>query len=236
MRKASRNNEAWRLEERRKEARYTMILRVGLLEQQGKSSLCLVKNVSPYGVQIKFYARPLVDAEASLRIADEPAIKGRLVWIEGGIAGMSFDDELDAAKLLRVRQKLSPDQRRSTPRVDIDTTATLRTSGRTCRAAVSDISSLGVRLRTRSALKAGDKAVITFPDLPSLNAYVRWNAGEESGLTFETPIPMQIIAEWIDRRIGGTPSPSAAQSCTPKSRASARGGAGASRRRTPAPQ
>lgn len=234
MPKISRNIEASRLEDRRKEVRYTMILRVGLLEQEGKTALCLVKNVSPYGVQIKFYARPIVGAKASLRIADEPPVKGRLVWIKGSTAGISFDDELDATKLLRVRQKLSPEQRRSTPRVGVDATATLRTNGQTCRAVVFDISSLGARIHTRSALRAGDRAVIAFPDLPSLNAYVRWNDGEESGLTFETPIPMQIIAEWVDQRM--VRNPAAPQPGSPKSRASARGGAGSSRRRTPAPR
>jgi len=193
--------EDWWLAERRKEARYTLILRVGVLEQNGKSSLCLVKNISSSGVQLKCYARPIIDAEASIRVADETPLRGRLRWLDGDIAGMSFDEELDASALLRVQQKLRPNRRRTTPRVSVQATACLRTGGHIYRAAVCDISSMGVRLKTTSALKPGDRAIVTLSDLPSLEAYVRWSESDEAGLVFETPIPMQIIAGWIDGRI-----------------------------------
>lgn len=189
------------LAERRKEARHKLILRVGVLEQGGKSALCLVKNISPSGVQIKCYAPPVVEAEASVRVADEAPIRGRLLWVEGDIAGMSFDEELEPADLLRVQQKLHPNRRRTTPRVNVEAAAYLRTGGHIYRAAVCDISSMGVRIRTTAPLKPGDRAIITLSDLPSLESYVRWTAGDEAGLVFETPIPMQIIAQWVQRRI-----------------------------------
>jgi hypothetical protein len=117
------------------------------------------------------------------------------------IAGISFQQELDAATLLRVQQKLKPNRRRTTPRVAVETIATLRTAGRTCRGNASDISSLGARVRTRSPLIAGGRVIVTFADLPPINAYVRWSNADESGLVFETPIPMQIVAGWIDRTL-----------------------------------
>jgi hypothetical protein len=201
MRNASNDREQWRLAERRKEPRYTLILRVAVLEQQGRSSLCLVKNVSSSGVQIKFYAKPILATDSSIRVADEPAVKGRITWLKDDVAGMSFDDELDPATLLRVQQKLKPNRRRNMPRVSVDALAVVRTGGRTWRAEVCDISSLGARVRTSSALREGDRAVVAFADMPSLNAYVRWSDGGESGLVFETPIPMPIIAHWIEGRL-----------------------------------
>jgi PilZ domain-containing protein len=194
----------WRFAERRKEARFTMILRVGVLEQNGKSSLCLVKNISTSGVKLKCYARPVVDAEASIRVADEPPLRGRLVWIDNDIVGMSFAEELDAAALLRVQQKLRPNRRRTTPRVDVAASACLRTGGRIYHAAVCDISSVGARIKTITSLKPGDRAIVTLSGLPSLESYVRWSDGNEAGLAFETPIPMQILANWIDGRISLT--------------------------------
>jgi hypothetical protein len=201
MRKPSKDSERWRLVERRKEPRYTLILRIAVLEQQGRTSLCLVKNVSSAGVQMKFYARPVLDGHCSVRVADEPAVKGRIMWVRDDVAGVSFDDELDTTTLLRVRQKLRPNRRRTTPRVSVDASAVVRAGGRTWRADVCDISSLGARVRTRSALKEGDRAVIALADMPPLNAYVRWSDGGEAGLIFETPIPMPIIAHWIHGRL-----------------------------------
>lgn len=187
--------------ERRKEARHKLILRVGVLEQGGRSALCLVKNISPSGVQIKCYASPIVGEQASIRVADEAPIRGRLLWLEGDIAGMSFDEELEPAELLRVEQKLRPNRRRTTPRVNIEAAAYLRTGGHIYRAAVCDISSMGARIKTTSPLKPGDRVIITLSDLPSLESYVRWRTEDEAGLVFETPIPMQIIAQWVQRRI-----------------------------------
>lgn len=204
MRKVSSDCQSGHIDERRKEARYTLILRAAVLEQQGRSSLCLVKNVSTCGIQIRFYSRPLPEVDASIRVADEQSVSGRILWVEGNIAGMSFDRELDSASLLRVQQKLRPNRRRSLPRVNVAALATLRTAGRTCRAEVCDISSQGVRIRTKAALNSGDRAIIALADLPALNAYVRWSYGNESGLVFETPIPIQIIAGWIEGRVNLT--------------------------------
>jgi hypothetical protein len=201
MRGLSSDLERWRREERRKEKRFTLILRVGVLEQLDKSSLCLVKNISSTGVQIKFYTHPIVGSEASIRVADEPPVKGRVVWVQGEVAGISFDEELDSARVLRVRDKLGPNRRRSVPRVSVNASATLRTGGRTRHATIRDISSLGARLRTRSSLNEGDRAVIAFAELPPIAAFVRWCDGEEVGLSFETPIPMQVIAHWIEGQL-----------------------------------
>ena len=201
MRKSSSDREAGRSEERRKAVRHTMILRVGLIEQAGRSSFCLVKNISPVGIQIKFYSRPVLDAEASIQVADEPAAHGQVVWVKNDVAGISFKEQLDPATLLRIRQKLTPNRRRSIPRINIEARATLYTGGRTCRAGILDISTLGARIRTRSSVTPGDTAVVRFADLPPIKAYIRWSDGEESGLVFETPIPMQIIVDWIEERI-----------------------------------
>ena len=200
MRSSSKERDAWRLEERRKEARYTLVLRAGLLDQEGRSFFCLVRNISVSGLELKFYTRPMLGSDAVLRIADEPPVNGKIAWIHEDRAGISFHEKLDTPTLLRVRQKLRPNRRRAIPRMNVEASASVRAGGRTRRAVVCDISSLGARVRTDLALGAGDRVVVELTDLPSINAYVRWSDGEESGLVFETPIPMQIIAHWIEGR------------------------------------
>jgi hypothetical protein len=200
MRESSQEKHSWRLEERRKEARYTLILRVAILEQAGKSSFCLVKNISNTGVQLKIYSQPDIDVKTVLRIADEHALEGCIAWIKGDTAGVSFEEELDAPTLLRVQQKLRSNRRRAIPRLSIEAFALLRTGGRTFQATVRDLSSLGARVRTASAIAASDRVFVQLRDLPSIAAYVRWTDGDEAGLVFETPIPMQIIAQWVSER------------------------------------
>lgn len=201
VRTAPEEREAWRLEERRMEVRYTLILRAGVIEQQHRSSFCLVKNISNAGVQVKLYAPLEVETDVTLRVADEPPLGGRVAWMQDRTAGIHFHEELDPTALLRVQQKLRPNRKRSMPRMNVVASAILRTRGRTLRAIVRDISSLGARIETDTILSAGDRAIVEFADLPSIEAFVRWSDGREAGLVFQTPIPMQIIAHWIESRM-----------------------------------
>ena len=201
MRTAPDEPEAWRLEERRKEVRYTLILRAGVIEQQHRSSFCLVKNISNAGVQVKLYAPLDVESHVTLRVADEPPLGGSVAWIQDRTAGIHFHNELDPTVLLRVRQKLRANRRRSVPRLNLVASAILRTRGRTLRAIVRDISSLGARIEIDATLCAGDRAIVEFADLPSIETFVRWSHEREAGLVFLTPIPMQIIAHWIEARM-----------------------------------
>lgn len=186
--------------ERRKEYRSTLILRVGLLHQAGRSSFCLVKNISPSGAQFKFYTKPNLHIDASLQVADEPPVSGRILWVKHNIGGLSFSEQLDASTLLRVEQKLKGRWRRNTPRANVESSAVFRTGGRVCRVAVSDISSVGARIRTQLALSPADRATIELINLPPIQAYVCWADGEEAGLTFAVPIPIQLLAAWVGDR------------------------------------
>lgn len=197
LRSSSDTHNIRSLGDRRKESRHRLILRVSVLEQEGRTSFCLAKNISSTGMQVRFYVPPILDAPVSVRVADEPAVDGHVLWKEGDVAGIQFREVLDSDTLLRVRQKLRANRRRTMPRVDVEASAILRSGGRILRAVVCDISSLGARVRSASPLDNGDRAVVQFAGLPSLTAFVRWTDGEESGLAFETPIPMPIIAHWI---------------------------------------
>jgi hypothetical protein len=186
--------------ERRSQERYTMILRVGILEHGGKNSVCLVKNISATGVQLKLYTSAPVDHVVRVCVADEEPISGRIVWINEGVAGIRFEARIDPQALLRFQQKLGTVRRRSMPRIAATGYTAVRMGGRIISSVLRDISSMGAKISTSRPLETGGVAMVRFPDLPEIRAYVRWVDDCESGLVFETPIPMQVIAEWLERR------------------------------------
>jgi hypothetical protein len=186
--------------ERRAEERQTMILRAGLLEQKGRTSFCLVRNVSSAGVQIRVYGTSFDVGEIVLRVADEDPIPGQLIWIEKGLAGIQFRNAVDPASLLRLQQKLRPVRRRSLPRMRATGAIAIRIGGRNLGGLLCDVSSLGAKVRTARALQVGSVAFLKLPDMPEVKAFVRWNAGLEAGFVFDTPIPMNTIAAWLDSR------------------------------------
>lgn len=182
---------------RRAYERPTMVLRVGLLEVEGKSSFCLLRNISPNGVQVKLYSSVREGSDVSLRVGDESILGGRVAWVRHELAGIMFKNTLDPTTLLRVRQIVAPQRRRASPRAQASGFAILRTGGQEYSAKLCDISASGAKILTARPIEPSRSAVLMLPKLPALRAFVRWTQGQDTGLTFETPIPIQILTEWL---------------------------------------
>src|SRR5690348_14578355 len=176
----------------------TLVLRAGLLEQAGKTSFCLVKDISQSGLRAKLYSMGFELGRVVVRIADVDPVEGEIVWISEDHAGIAFGDRAGRDAMHRLSRQPGPAARRSVPRINTAARAIVRSGGRAIAAELCDISSFGARLRTRRELKPDRPAVIEIPDLPSIRAFVRWSDGCESGMVFATPIPMQVIGHWID--------------------------------------
>lgn len=186
--------------ERRSDTRYRIIVRIGLLEQAGRASFCLVKNISKSGAQVEVRSASFEQDIVRLRVADEEPIDGEMVWIRDGLAGISFREGLEDPALLRLQQKLSPSRRRSVPRIRAAACAALRVDGRTFPIVVCDISSFGAKVRLERPLPPSQSADLILPDLPEVAGQVQWTSANEAGLAFNAPIPLQAITSWIDGR------------------------------------
>lgn len=178
----------------------TTILRAGVLEQDGKTSFCLVKNISGSGMKVKLYSKHFSRGAVSVRVADEEPIQASIKWIKDNHAGIEFADCGDPERMMRMKEKFTP-RRRSLPRLKTAARAIIRMGGRNYPAQLCDISSFGAKVRTSRRLPPNQPAVIDLPDLPSIKAFVRWSDDGESGLQFATPIPTQVIGQWMDGRL-----------------------------------
>lgn len=187
--------------ERRSQKRLTTVLRVGLLSDGRRASFCVVKNISSDGVQIRAYG-PIDEGDhVQLRVGDGNALDGRVAWKKNRLVGIEFTKSLDPCILLRTTHNDGYFRRRSSPRVQTAAHATLRTGGRTFAAELCDISTIGTRLKTRKPIAKGCPALLTLPDLPTIRGYVRWSDGLLSGFMFETPLPVQTLAQWVNQRM-----------------------------------
>lgn len=187
--------------ERRKGQRQTTVLRVGVLNDGEENAFCIVRNISPIGVQVRLFGKLGRGSEVSLRVGDEDPLSGRVVWVRDQLAGIRFNATLEPERLLRVTEKVSLARRRSSPRLNASARAILRTGGRTYPAELRDISTSGAKVRTLTDVRFGPTLMLTLPDLPPIKTYLRWVADREVGLVFETPLPIQIIADWLDERV-----------------------------------
>lgn len=183
--------------ERRAQERHTLILRIGVLEQAGKVSLRLMKNISSKGMQLRFFPAAMSDVSASIRVADEPRLDGQLGWLNNDMAGITFEIT-PCRNLAASAAKAAPD---APPGDAADRRGGLR------EIAVGRPRVPGDRSRhfqTRSAAAhagaagAGGSRHSFAPWLRPIYAFVRWSDGDESGVAFDAPIPTQTIAHWMD--------------------------------------
>lgn len=181
----------------RLEGRQKLILRVGLLEQDGRSIFCLVKNISASGVQVKPYGNLISGTNVSLRVGDENPIPGAVMWCRDGLAGVKFQQTLNPQGLLRIGQKMLMHRRRNAPRLPTALKATLRTGGKKHPIIICDLSMTGARVRTEGSVTFGETTTLEISGLPSLTACVRWSDRGESGVSFHPPLPIQIVAELL---------------------------------------
>ena len=179
--------------DRRMADRQKLVLRVGLLEQGGRPILCLVKNISAAGVQVKPFDWICSATTISLRVGDETSIPGTVVWSRDGHLGVRFRQLLNPQGLLRIGQKVVGLRRRTVPRVNMSLQACVRTGGIRRSATICDLSMVGARLRTVSPVRFGETMMIEVPGFPSLKAYVRWSAGAEHGVSFQAPLSIQTV-------------------------------------------
>lgn len=186
--------------ERRSDHRQKMVFRVGLLQGGGRTSFCLVKNISPSGVQVKLYGSFDPECHVTLTVGDEPSLEGRVQWVRPPLAGIAFTDTLGPTGLLRVTQKLSPSRRRSSPRANLAARVLLTADGRTVWGELCDISTSGARVRTRRPAARDSTVLLGVAGMPPLKAFVRWADEDELGLSFAAPIPIEIIANWVGQQ------------------------------------
>lgn len=187
--------------ERRQRRRQAMVMRVGLIDDGRRPSFCLVRNISPAGVQVELFGRLARGSQVRLKVGDEDPLSGRVMWVRDQVAGIRFHSMLEPERVLQITQKLPPARKRSSPRVSASARIVLRTGGRSYFAELCDISAFGARVRTPKAISLGPSVMLTVPDVPTIKTYVRWVAGQELGLAFESPLSIHIIAGWLEQRV-----------------------------------
>lgn len=186
--------------DRREGKRQTLVFRVAALDNGERASFCLLKNISADGVQVRSYAPLEVGATVTLFVGEEKPVAGQVVWYRDLLAGIKFLKPLSPVALLRVEQKTCNVQRRALPRLNTEAAGKLKALGRSYDVTLRDISASGAKLETKTPLSAAGAAVLQLPDLPPIDTFVRWSDEHEIGLSFATPLPIQIITDWLAER------------------------------------
>lgn len=186
--------------DRRNDQRHVTVLKAGVLHYQGRKQLCLVKNISSGGLNIKLYSTLQTGAEVGIELRPNELLRSSVTWRDEANYGLTFAHRVDVEALLGALWVAEPHHRPRLPRMPANSSCRVRLGSRVQTAQLIDISPGGVALSVEIDLAVGAEVVLSIPALPALRGVVRWTSGRTAGLSFIPPLKFEVIARWLSGR------------------------------------
>lgn len=184
---------------RRADERHLTLFRVGSIFLADRRELCLVKNISAGGALVRAYCTLKAEQPVRIELKEGQAVSGKVTWVDGGDAGITFDARVDVLDLL----KASGDgPRPRMPRVEVRCVAFVREGAILHRSVVHNISQGGLSIETANPLTVGGEVTVSLPGLAPQSGVVRWNDQTRYGINFNTVLPLAGLVEWLHARDG----------------------------------
>ncbi|HTN13659.1 MAG TPA: PilZ domain-containing protein [Sphingomonadaceae bacterium] len=183
-------------DDRRKGGRTTAVYRPVLLEADGFTGFCLLRNLSPSGMMGVAYADFAVCEAVSVQFMPGHVVTGKVVWSKDGKIGVQFDEEIDlAGSLKNMGSTYIESQLNRAPRLQIRCEGEAMLGDLRVRIEVRDISQRGLKALLPS-VRPGDEVTILLPGMEPRKAVVRWSQQDMVGLNFVRPVAFEELARW----------------------------------------
>ncbi len=185
---------------RRSEERAATMFRPILIEIDGFSGFCLVRNLSSNGMKGRVYANFAKGQRVKVRFSSNIAPDGEVIWASDGQIGVQFDEAIDVPAVLSdLARSILDGQFNRAPRLPIQCDGELIIAGRTLDIDVQDISQRGIKVRA-SYVRIGDEVTVRLAGLEPRKAVVRWTRLGSAGLAFLRPLAFEELAAWVVAR------------------------------------
>ena len=183
----------------RSDERQRSVYRPALIETDGYSGFCLVRNLSSWGMKADAYAELDSGQRVVVELSHIQRVEGEIVWSDGSNVGVKFDHQIDVAAVLTGTEGMSGNMSCSRPpRLSIGCTARVFTERGEIPAWVSDVSQRGLKV-TITGVANGEELKVELPHHSPKKAIVRWTQDGAAGLNFVAPMKYSELAEWAIR-------------------------------------
>jgi len=174
--------------DRRGADRYRTVWRIAKVKRDGDVGLWRVRNMSDRGMMLAADVPITVGEVLEIALSDTVAVRGKVVWSEGGRCGVEFDKEVDVADVLK---QLAAEQRASgyrQPRLPVHTRAQLVTDEGTSEIELVDLSQSGAGYVHGDLLEVGKEVDLVLASGIRRKAIVRWSKEGRGGLWLTQPL------------------------------------------------
>ncbi len=179
--------------EQRESPRYTLLMRAAKLVSRDGEFLCVVRDASDSGVNIRLF-HPLPDNEyLQLELPNCDRHQLQLVWQQDDRAGLKFTRTADITRLLDGPSRFS----KRPIRINLDVQAQLRAGEATSKVRMLDISQQGAKLLCDDRFAIDQRVRLSARGLPEVNAKIRWRRENAYGLVFEDTFQFGDLAQIV---------------------------------------
>ncbi|MBO9697342.1 MAG: PilZ domain-containing protein [Sphingopyxis sp.] len=174
--------------DRRGGDRYRTVWRIAKVVRNGDAGLWRVRNMSDRGMMLAADVAITVGEKLEIALSDTVVIRGTVVWSEAGRCGVSFDEEVDVADVLK---QLAAEQRATgyrQPRLPVCTRAQAVTDEGTSQIELVDLSQNGAGFIHDGHLEVGKEFDLVLAGGVKRRAIVRWSRAGRGGLWLTQPL------------------------------------------------
>ncbi len=174
--------------DRRGADRYRTVWRIAKILRNGDAGLWRVRNISDNGMMLAAEVAIAVGEKLEISLSDTVTLHGKVVWCNDGRCGVSFDEEVDIADVLK---QLAAEQRATgyrQPRLSVRTQAQAVTEDGASNIELVDLSQHGAGFRHDGHFEVGKELDLVLAGGVKRRAMVRWSRSGRGGLWLTQPL------------------------------------------------
>lgn len=192
----------------RRTARQKAVLLVCRLVSRRADDLCLVSDISEFGAKAQTAQNLRAGDQVAFEFGNLFVLHGTVRWVRDRHVGVEFSEAAELSILLsadrhgggaRGRARGRTDTHRVLPRVRRCVPVRLYLQGRAHNAELRDLSpgGAGIDIGGQHCLQAGDWVNCEIEGIDERTATIRWVDGSRLGLSFDSPLPLRPLDEWL---------------------------------------
>lgn len=167
--------------DQRASPRFAMLIRAAKLCGAAGEFMCIVRDASETGVNVRLFHPLPQGAELALELQNGDRHAMQLVWQEADRAGLAFLGEADIARILECPSRYA----KRPVRINLLASAKLSSLSASAEIELHDISQQGARITSAVRFAIDQRVRLSAKGLPEVSAKIRWRKGDTYGLVFE---------------------------------------------------
>lgn len=181
--------------EQRGAPRFTLLIRAAKLVCPAGEFMCIVRDASESGVNIRVFHRLPDCGTMMLELQNGDRHELELVWQEDDRAGLRFMDDADISRIVE-----SPSRFSKRPiRINLQAPALIESRAERAVVQIIDISQQGAKVSGDHHFSIDQRVRFSAQGLPEVNAKIRWRGDKTYGLVFEDTFQFGDLARIIAR-------------------------------------